>query len=73
MFLSPPDPQEINSLIQGLDESKSTDIYDISIKLLKLSSTFISDAISEIINHSFVTGVFPDKLKCAYYLACTQS
>ena len=68
MFLSPTDSIEIKSLIQNLDESKSTDIYDTSIKLLKMSSSSLSDAISDIINHSFISGVFPDKLKCAYVL-----
>ena len=68
MFLSPTDSIEIESLIQNLDESKSTDIYDTSIKLLKMASSFLSDPISDIINHSFITGIFPDKLKCAYVL-----
>ena len=68
MFFSPTDSQEINSIIQNLDESKSTDIYDTSTMLLKVSSVLLSHAISDIINHSFITGVFPDKLKCAYVL-----
>ena len=68
MFFSPTDPQEIHTLIQNLDELKSTDIYDTSIKLLKISSECLSEPISDIINHSFLTGVFPDKLKFAYVL-----
>ena len=66
MFLSPTDPKEIQSLIQNLDESKASDIYDTSIKLLKMSNNCLSNVISDIINHSFTTGVFPDKLKSGF-------
>ena len=68
MFFSPTDSQEIQSLIQNLDDSKSTDIYETPIKLLKMASSCLSGPISEIINDSFITGIFPDKLKCAYVL-----
>ena len=73
MFLLPTDPKEILSLIQKLDETKSTDLYETSIKLLKLSGACLSDVISDIINHSFVTGIFPDKLKSAFVLPVHQS
>ena len=66
MFLTPTDPKEIDLLLKNLDESKSTDIYGTSIKLLKIASSSLSKVLSEIINHSLVNGIFPEKLKCAY-------
>ena len=37
--------------------------YSIPVKLLKLLDNHISDPLSVLINDSFITGIFPSKLK----------
>ena len=44
-YLNPTAPNEIEQLIHKLDCSKSSDIFDISIKTVKLSSAYISPII----------------------------
>ena len=61
IFVAPVTPLEIEIIINLLNSNKSAGPYSIPIFLLKLLSTHIS--LSKIANHSFVTGVFPDKLK----------
>ena len=67
-YLNPTTPNEIEQLIQKLDCSKSSDIFDISIKIVKLSSAYISPILSNIFNKSFLDGIFPQKLKYAFVL-----
>ena len=48
-----------------MNPSKAVDIYNIPIKILKLGQKSFSVFLSHIFNHSFETGIFPDKLKYA--------
>ena len=61
-------PTEVEKLIINLDCSKSSDIYDISVKFVKISSTYIANILSHIFNKSFLDGIFPQKLKYAFVL-----
>ena len=54
--------EEVLAIINQL-ENKSTGPQSIPIKLLKLIPDLILIPICRIINHSFMTGVFPDDLK----------
>ena len=65
MFLQPTNKLEIEKLINSLDSNKSSDIYGMSPKFLKILSPEISDTLSNIFNESFALGVFPDHMKLA--------
>ena len=52
-------------LTDSLKSSKASGPFSIPIKLLKLLRSIVSDPICLLINDSFLTGQFPDKLKLA--------
>ena len=56
---------EVSDLIEKLDVSKASDIFDIPVKILKTSSKYLSQCLTHIFNSSFNQGVFPGKLKIA--------
>ena len=64
-FMSPTTPEEIEEIIISLNSGKSTGFYSIPVKLLKILSKPVSIQYSEIVNESYLTGVFPDKEKIA--------
>jgi len=60
---NPTTPKETDKIIQSL---KSKNVYgcnEISTKLLKMSSPFISSPLSYICNKTHSTGIFHDQLK----------
>ena len=65
MFLQPANKLEIEKIIKSLDSNKSSDVYSMSPKLLKILSLAISETLSNIFNKSFALGVFPDQMKLA--------
>ena len=69
LFLSPTDETEVGSIISELKKGKSVGPYSIPCNLLKMLNVFISPLLSTLINESFSTGVFPDKLKIAKVIA----
>ena len=64
-FISPCTPEEISSLIHSLKKGKSSGPNSIPVKLLKILDDPISKHLSMLINESFISGVFPNKLKIA--------
>ena len=64
-FLTPTISEEIVEIIDALDSTKSTGPNSIPVFLLKTFKTFFSKWLSELINLSFTTAVFPDLLKIA--------
>ena len=48
-----------------MDSSKSVGPNSIPVTILKLLKDYISDPLSKIINDSFQSGIFPDRLKLA--------
>ena len=54
---------EIEDLIKSTDTTKSTGPNSIPNKIIKSISTSISTPISNLCNHSFSTGNYPDILK----------
>ena len=64
-FTAPSTPYEISDIISTLKSGKSLGPNSIPMKILKSLSSLISSPLSQIINESFQSGVFPDKLKLA--------
>ena len=65
MFLQPTNKSEIEKIIKSLDSNKSSDIYGMSPKFLKIFSPAISETLSNISNENFALRVFPDHMKLA--------
>lgn len=63
LYLRPTDETEIDTIIRGLNNAKSSDIYGINVELLKRTSFAIVEPLSLIINSCFQSGIYPDKLK----------
>ena len=66
LFLKPTTENKIKGLISALDPQKATGPNSVPTNILKLISPTISKHLSNIINISFSTGVFPSALKEAY-------
>ena len=64
IFLQPVTPNECELYIKKLPNTRQ-DKDCISIKILKENSSIICEVFSEIINASFLSGVFPNRLKVA--------
>ena len=64
-FMYPTDKNEIEKIIASLDSKKASDIYGLSVNILKILSPHISHLLSGILNESMNTGVFPDQMKLA--------
>ena len=63
--ISPTAPFEVSDVINALKSGKSIGPNSIPIKLLKLISPYISSPLSQIINESFQSGIFPEKMQHA--------
>ena len=64
-YLSPVGPGEVDKIIDELNVKKSTGPFGIPVFLLKKIKAFFSYWLSELVNLSFETGIFPDVLKIA--------
>ena len=56
-------PEEIESIIHALKSSTAVGHDEIGIKIIKIVKNLISTPLSNLINNSFETGIFPDALK----------
>ena len=65
LFLTPVTLVEVNDLINILNPSKSVGPNSIPIKLLKIIGSSVSPFLALLVNQSFQSGIFPDKLKIA--------
>ena len=65
IFISPSTPDEVSMLIKSLKPAKSSGPNSIPLKLLNILQMPISKYLAFLINESFVSGIFPDKLKIA--------
>ena len=65
LFLAPVTSIEVNDLINILNPSKSVGPNSIPIKLLKIIGCSVSPVLALLVNQSFQSGIFPDKLKIA--------
>ena len=64
-YISPSTPVEMSSLIKSLKSSKSSGPNSIPVKLIKILDPSICTDLAALVNESFMTGIFPDKLKTA--------
>ena len=64
-FLTATIPQEIYDIISAFDIKKSLGPNSIPVYILKISNNFFSNKLTDIINLSFRTGIFPDLCKLA--------
>ena len=64
-FIFPSTSDEVSKVIKSLKNSKSSGPNSIPIKLMKILDPHISIDLSSLINESFETGIFPNKLKIA--------
>ena len=64
-FIAPSVPFEISDIISALKSGKSLGPNSIPMKILKSLSPLISPPLSQIINESFKSGIFPHKMKSA--------
>ena len=58
MFITPTCSEEILKLINLLDDKKSTDPYDIPVRLVKLSKNIICTHLADIFNNAYKTESF---------------
>ena len=65
IFFKPIVSVEIQDIISGLDNSKSSGPYSVPVKLLKVLNPQISELLAQIFNESLSVGIFPDELKYA--------
>ena len=65
IFISPVTPSEVSLIISQMNNNKSVGPNSIPIPILKILKDHISKPLSLIINDSFTTGIFPNKLKIA--------
>jgi len=63
-FLAPVTPQDTTSIILSL-KNKCSNIHELPTKILKHIAHIISPVLTNIINQSFIRGIFPDTLKIA--------
>lgn len=64
-FSAPSVPSEIFDIISALQSGKSLGPNSIPMKILKLLSPLLSAPLSQTINESFQSGIFPEKMKLA--------
>ena len=65
LFLTLVTSMEVNDIINILSLSKSVGPNSIPIKLLRIIGSSISPILALLVNQSFQSGIFPDKLKIA--------
>ena len=58
-------PSEVSRTISLMNNSKSVGPNSIPIPLLKILKDSVSEPLSFLVNESFTSGVFPDKLRVA--------
>ena len=65
LFLTPTTANDIKNIINELNSKKTSGPGSIPTEILKLTNNIISKPLSEIINLSFESGIFPSILKCS--------
>jgi hypothetical protein len=62
-FITPTTPDEVISTVLGMKNSSSRGFDEVPSTVLKQVIHTIAEPLSQLINHSFTSGVFPDDLK----------
>ena len=69
VFVSSADEGEVSSIIFQMQTGKSVGPFSIPLNLSKMLKSAIAPSLVVLINESFCTGIFPDKLKIAKVIA----
>ena len=72
LFLTPVTPFEVKDILDALDPSKSVGPKSIPIKLLKIVGCSISPLLALLINQSFQSGIYPDKVKISKVISLVK-
>ena len=64
-FFQPVISSDVNKVICTFDQSKASGCDDLPVRMLVDAKDFVSEPLAFIMNLSFSTGIFPDKLKMA--------
>ena len=64
---------EVSRIINGLNNKKSTGLYENSVNILNYCGDAIASSITSIINNSIASEIFPDELKKARVLPVFKS
>ena len=73
IFLKETTPHEISIIIANFDQNKSSDIYEISPKIIKQAGPALSNLLTIIFNKSIKEGIFPDASKVSKILPLHKS
>lgn len=73
LFLKPATTNEVFNTILALKKTNSIGPDGLSNKILQLSSDFIAEPLTHIINRTFITGVFPTRFKTAKVIPVFKS
>ena len=65
LFLNPVTTHDILTCIRQMDASKASGPFSIPSRILRIIEDIIAKPLSDIVNLSFVEGVFPERLKTA--------
>ena len=65
LFIKPTSKTEILNLIYSLNNSKSSGPFSIPTDIFKMTGNIMASPLTEIINLSFSTGIYPNNLKIA--------
>ena len=65
LIFQPVISSDVNEVICTLDQSKASGCDDLPVRMLVDAKEFVSEPLAFIMNLSFSTGIFPDKLKMA--------
>ena len=65
LFINPTSTIEILNLISTLNNSKSSGPFSIPTDIFKMMGNIVASPLTEIINLSFSTGIYPNNLKIA--------
>jgi len=73
LFLIPITHNEILTIVNCLDSSKSSGAHNLPAKFTQLSANVIARILCDLYNYSITSGVFPDILKLAYIIPVHKS
>ena len=65
LFLKETEPGEVLQLLKSLNIKKSTDIFGISPKMIKIAAEVLKNHIATLPNYSINQSIFPNNLKIA--------
>ena len=72
IFIKPTSTIEILNLISTLNNNKSSGPFSIPTDIFKMTGNIMASPLTEIINLSFSTGIYPNNLKITKKYLCSK-